>query len=131
MSTSTTPPPFIYSDVNLFYGLNGAGAIVYDMQAIENSIYHILNVLLHSRPFHRNYGSDIYTYLFDPVTPNTALKVKGATIIAIGKWEPRVKMIAAKTQFIVAPNGDGYEALLYYTVPALKVDNSQFIQIQK
>jgi phage baseplate assembly protein W len=72
---------------------------VYD---IEMSIKRILTTRLGERVMLPTYGSNLWKYLFEPLTPMNKDRIKSCVINSLALWEPRIQL----TQFGVFEKAD-------------------------
>jgi phage baseplate assembly protein W len=87
--------PFTYSDINPDLGQSPLGELVYDVDAINASIENILGTRVGERFFFPEFGSHLWSVLFDPMLPRTEMVIKAEILAAISRWEPRVTILAA------------------------------------
>ena len=76
-----------------------------------------MNLLLTNkgeRPFNYNYGSDIRSYLFEPLDFGTAQQIQSNIEYSISNWEPRIDIL----ELNVIPNFDdnGFDVELTYVI---------------
>jgi phage baseplate assembly protein W len=79
---------YMYSDLNVDLTTN----YVYDLVDIKQSINTLLSTRLGTRLFLSGYGTDIEKYLFEPCDRFTASAIMTEVVLAITRWEPRVKL---------------------------------------
>ena len=65
-----------------------------DASAIKQAIINLLLTNKGERLFNPNYGSDIRSYLFEPLDYGTATQIVGNIKHVIGKWEPNASLVA-------------------------------------
>lgn len=107
-----------YSDLNTKFNTSNAelNTIVYDLNAIKQNIERLLMTPKGSVPFNREYGSNLYSLLFEN-------NVDPADIIAflyadIEENEPRVELSPADIN-IYKTDRNSYEVNVTFTVPSL------------
>ena len=85
-----------------------------DASAIKQSIVNLLLTNKGEKLFNPDYGSDIRSYLFEPLDYATASQVKSNIRYTIGKWEPRigVRSIEATPNF----DDNGFDIHLEYEI---------------
>lgn len=85
-----------------------------DEQAIIRSVRYILLTNFYERPFHPEFGSDLSSQLFEPMTYATSLRVRDAIIECLNNFERRVRL----TNIEVNPNYDqnAYEVSLRFYI---------------
>jgi len=62
---------------------------------ITQSVADILTTPLGSMPWRRDYGSELYALLDQPLTAAVAALIRAATVTALQKWEPRLRITAS------------------------------------
>ena len=85
-----------------------------DASAIKQAIVNLLLTNKGERLFKPNYGSDIRSYLFEPLDYGTATQIIGNIKHVITKWEPRIEILNLKA----SPNYDdnGFDVEMVYQV---------------
>ena len=85
-----------------------------DASAIKQSIVNLLLTNKGERPFNPDYGSDIRSYLFEPLDYATAGQVSSSIQNTLTEFEPRITVISIDT----SPNYDqnGFEVELTYEI---------------
>ena len=85
-----------------------------DASAIKQAIVNLLLTNKGERLFNPNYGSDIRSYLFEPLDYGTATQIIGNIKHVITKWEPRIEILNLKA----SPNYDsnGFDVEMVYQV---------------
>lgn len=85
-----------------------------DEQAIIRSVRYILLTNFYERPFHPEFGSDLSSQLFEPMTYATSLRVRDSIIECLNNFERRVRL----TNIEVNPNYDqnAYEVSLRFYI---------------
>lgn len=84
MAGSTTP-------LAAFKGLNReSGGAAAGEAHLRQSIRDVLTTPLGSRIMRRDYGSRLLELMDQPLTPDLAAEVVGATAEALQRWEPRI-----------------------------------------
>lgn len=68
------------------------GKSIYDVGHLKFCIIDILTTPLGSRVMRRDYGSNLFNLIDQPMTPATVLAIYAAVIGALGKWEPRIQV---------------------------------------
>jgi len=74
-SLNTESGEIVYSDVNLDLGQASNYELLYNEDAIKRSILNIISTKKGSRPFRRDFGSNIMELLFDPLDNLTAQRL--------------------------------------------------------
>ena len=74
-------------------GLNSStGFSVDGMDHLRQSVRDILATPLGSRVMRRDYGSGLFDLIDQGMTPFTLALIYAATVDALGKWEPRLRV---------------------------------------
>lgn len=115
-----------YSDLNTKFNTSNAelNTIVYDLNAIKQNVERLLMTPKGSVPFNREYGSNLYSLLFEN-------NVDPADIIAflyadIEENEPRVELSPADIN-IYKTDRNSYEVNVTFSVPSLNNITSSVI----
>jgi len=85
-----------FSDINLLFTKSGATADItkkIDEEAVKASLRNLISTKNFERPFHPEIGCQIYSLLFENVTPIIYQTMRKTIFDAIEKFEPRVKVI--------------------------------------
>jgi phage baseplate assembly protein W len=82
----------VWVDVNSNLGEDTDPELVVDIAAINNSLLNLLSCPIGSRPFEREYGSELYSALFEPADSQAAAFLDMGIFQAIRRWEPRIQM---------------------------------------
>ena len=85
-----------------------------DASAIKQAIVNLLLTNKGERLFNPNYGSDIRSYLFEPLDFGTAQQIQSNIEYSISNWEPRIDIL----ELNVIPNFDdnGFDVEMTYSV---------------
>ena len=85
-----------------------------DASAIKQAIVNLLLTNKGERPFNYEYGSDIRSYLFEPLDYGTAQVIESSIQYAITNFEPRISI----TELEVIPNFDdnGFDVEMTYKI---------------
>ena len=85
-----------------------------DASAIKQAIVNLLLTNKGERLMNPDYGSDIRSYLFEPLDYGTASQITGNIRYTIDRWEPRISVIDLKA----SPNFDdnGFDVVMTYEV---------------
>ena len=115
-----------YSDLNTKFNTSNAElkSILYDLDAIRQNIERLLMTPKGSVPFNREYGTNLYSLLFEN-------NVEPADIIAflyadIEECEPRVELSPADI-YIYKTDRNSYEVNVTFRVPSLNNTTSSVI----
>lgn len=103
----------IYSDLDfrLRKDQDGKLKLVVDQNAVEQSIDAILLTPLGSRVFLREFGSRIHDLVFEPLTIETAIKIRNEVRRAINRWDPRLQLV--KVEASIDPEGSNFFIEIY------------------
>ena len=85
-----------------------------DASAIKQAIVNLLLTNKGERLMNPDYGSDIRSYLFEPLDYGTASQITGNIRYTIDRWEPRISIqdILAKPNF----DDNGFDVEMTYEV---------------
>lgn len=116
---------YTYSDVNLWAGSYTNSALVFDEKSVEQNIMLILMTPLRSAWFDPGIGSNILTYLFDPIDDLTALKMKREiTSVLPRNGETRVNFTSVEV--MANPDAGDYYLRIGYEAPGLDYKKFSF-----
>lgn len=74
-------------------GMNcNTGKAISDAEHIQQSIRDILTTPRGSRVMRRDYGSDLFELIDQPQTPALRLHIMAAIVMALTRWEPRIRI---------------------------------------
>jgi len=68
------------------------GKTIDGLAHLRQSITDILTTPVGSRVMRRDYGSDLFKLIDQPIHETTLLKLYAATVDALARWEPRIKI---------------------------------------
>ncbi|TRX75274.1 GPW/gp25 family protein [Pseudomonas mangiferae] len=68
------------------------GSALGDLDHLGQSVADILTTPINSRVMRRDYGSHLFELVDAPFNPYTALLAKAAAVMALNRWEPRLKL---------------------------------------
>lgn len=116
ISTSFSTPR-VYKDISLTFARNVVTSdvvTVSDADAIKRSLKLLLLSRTGETPFFPEFGSRIYTVLFEPIDPITTLLLQHEIEATVAAYEPRVRIL----QLSVTPSSDeqGYDVNFYFTI---------------
>ena len=106
-----------FTDVNITFKkhpVTGDVVVSKDASAIKQAIVNLLLTNKGEKLFDPEYGSDIRSYLFEPLDYATANQVQSNIRYTIAKWEPRIGVNAIEA----VPNYDdnGFDVYLEYEI---------------
>ena len=117
----------VWVDVNSNLGEDTDPELVVDIAAINNSLLNLLSCPIGSRPFEREYGSELYSALFEPADSQSSAFLTMGIFQAIRRWEPRIQMDLNRSSVTPTPEGDGFDVLIAYTIVRTNITaNYQF-----
>ena len=82
----------IYSDVNINLGTTSNYELVYNEQAVMNSLLNILRTHKGTRPFRRGFGGSLEEMLWDPLDDITAKRIRLHLQQNVLALEPRISV---------------------------------------
>ena len=68
------------------------GGYLDDIAHLKQSIIDILSTPIGSRVLNREYGSNLYKLIDEPVNQYLYQKIYAAVVEALDRWEPRIKV---------------------------------------
>ena len=89
-----------FKDININFKkhpVTGDLVVSKDASAIKQAILNLLLTNKGERPFKPDYGSDIRSYLFEPLDYGTAAQIDLSIKNTIAKFEPRIRVIDMQT----------------------------------
>ena len=113
----------LYSDINSLIGVIGNTVLMLNEDAVLNSVINIISTRKGERIFDPEFGSKIPDLLFEPIDAQTAHDIKISMILAIEKWEPRVKIHSGRTSVIPIPLEQYYQVTLAMFIVGIGFDN--------
>jgi len=107
---------FQYIDLRKNFSITPGDVVVYDLDAINESIMNILGTPRYSRMFNRGFGSYLDSALFELIDEDTADEILLSIVQVLSQWEPRVE-VNLKDSF-VKPDYDNnqYNVRIVYIV---------------
>jgi len=105
-----------YSDLNVAFGTPGASAIVQGDQCIKMAVQIFVTSMVgaRSRTFNPTWGCDLPKILQEPFGDVTANAIRATLVAALGRYEPRIEIMAPLTRVSPRPEIQAYEVLLVY-----------------
>lgn len=87
-------------------GMNAhTGAALSGVEHIQQSVADILTTPIGSRVMRRDYGSLLPELIDQPLNGPTALRAYAATVVALMRWEPRIRVQQVTRQVSVERPG--------------------------
>lgn len=90
-----------FSDLNLLFSSNPVTADVtkkINEEAIKASVRNLVQTKNYERPFHPEIGCQIYSMLFENLTPQTLSIIEQTVFDVINKFEPRVVVLSVEAE---------------------------------
>lgn len=85
-------------------GMNSTtGKRISDVDHIRQSIRDILTTPIGSRVMRRSYGSLLFKLIDQPTSIANTMRLMAATVMAVGRWEPRIVIDSVRTSMGNAP----------------------------
>ena len=106
----------LWVDVNTNYGQNIDPELVIDLKVINNSLFNIFTCPIGSRPFLREYGSDLVRALFEPADEELVRFLDLSLFQSVARWEPRIVADRTRTSIVKTPEGNGFDIDFYYNI---------------
>ena len=106
----------VFSDVNINLGQTSSYELLYNEDAVMGAILNILRTRKGTRPFRRNFGSNLLDYVFDPLDNATAMVMK-MSITRDLAMEPRV--VVESVEVIPNYDLDAFYVSIVGTLPRL------------
>ena len=89
-----------FKDININFKkhpVTGDLVVSKDASAIKQAIVNLLLTNRGERPFNPDYGSNIRSYLFEPLDYGTAAQIEQSIRSTLAKFEPRIEVIDIQT----------------------------------
>lgn len=97
-------------------GMDAAtGRSLADLDHIRQSIRDILTTRIGARVMRRDYGSIVPALIDQPANARNRLRLLAATVMAIVRWEPRVRITGVALSF-------GFDGRATVSMDAVRVD---------
>lgn len=121
-----------HSDLNPDFGRPGAPAILYGEDAVRKAVQIFLTSMVgsRSRTFNVLWGCDAPKLLQEPYGDITAQALKATVIASLGRFEPRIEVLAPLTKVIARTDSYAYEVLLVYRMSGIDHVRSYSFLIQ-
>ena len=120
------PSDILFSDIkqNLTpHPATGDLARNVNLDAIKASVRNLVLTEFYDRPFKPNIGSNVMSYLFEPISPVTEENIGDAITEVIENYEPRAELL--NVQVHAYPDDNGYSASIIFRA----VNNTQPTQM--
>lgn len=112
----------VYSDLRADYGeasIPGKQMVVPDEQAIRESVMNILTTGPNERFMRPDFYSEIYLWLFEPMSISIGTEILYSVKKTLLKWEPRVVLNLNRSSIVVNYEEYMYEMSLFLEIPSL------------
>ena len=89
-----------FKDININFKkhpVTGDLVVSRDASAIKQAIVNLLLTNKGERPFNPDYGSNIRSYLFEPLDYGTAAQVEMSITGTLSEFEPRINVLSIET----------------------------------
>lgn len=104
-----------YADVNSYVGVNIKPVVLFDDDAVINSIVNVLLCPRRTRKFRPGYGSSLSYYLHRPVTSSNAVAIRDVLVMEINRWVPFVSLRTTDIKVTPLKGGYGYNLSISFT----------------
>ena len=98
---------------------SSSGRAITEMAHIRQSVRDILSTPVGTRVMRRDYGSEIFELIDGPLNGVTRMRLMTATVMALLRWEPRIKVTALSVDSI------GMDGSLVITITAQRTDDGR------
>ena len=85
-----------------------------DIEAVKNSVKHLVLTNFHERPFHPEIGSNLTALLFEPADQFTGIAMREEILRVLKDYEPRVTGV--KVQILDDADANRYHIQIGFTV---------------
>jgi phage baseplate assembly protein W len=133
MATKPNFDTAIWIDANTQVGLNTLPDRITDASAIINSsLFNLFNCVpgQRARIFQPDYGSKWMSFLQEPITDITAMKMQIYMVDSIKQWEPRIELNLDKCRIDANTNIPGYEVRIFFRMPNMSYDQQIQFKVQ-
>lgn len=106
-----------FSDIDMGFLPNPVSKDIsrkYDENAIKQSIKNLIMTKNFERPFRSDVGSQIYSLLFEPITPILKATMKRTIVNTITTYEPRVNLLDVTV--LLSPDNNGVYVTIVFTI---------------
>lgn len=108
-----------FYDINPFYDVKSNSSLsVSGVQSIKTAISYLItsHIGSRSRTFNTDWGSDLITFINEPMDSTTALVIRSSIVNALDKWEPRVTVNASDIEVTPYTSINGYKVRITFKV---------------
>lgn len=106
-----------FSDIDMAFLPNPVSKDIYkkyDENAIKQSIKNLILTKNFERPFRSDVGSQIYSLLFEPITPVIKATIKKTITNTILSYEPRVNLL--NVEVLLTPDNNGVYVTIVFSI---------------
>lgn len=100
--------------------------LVYDIDAVFQSIVNILSTPMGTRFFLPEFGSALEDFLFEPLDDVTGLAILTEVTGAINRWDPRVLVDYGKSHVDPDYDNNRFNVTLLFRIDGLEQKNFEF-----
>jgi phage baseplate assembly protein W len=122
----------IYSDIDFTFTkvpVTSDVAVSYNTQAVIRSVRNILQTNMYEKHFLPNFGSNLESLLFEPISPLMETAIQNEIANTIKNYEPRVNLQSVKVQG--KPELNLYTATITFFIQNSTISNTVTIQLQR
>lgn len=94
----------------------------YDYDAIRNSIYNLFTTSPGQKLLDPQFGLDFRKYLFENLTKEMALSLRGDIYAKIRKYEPRI--VLTDVSITIYEDENEMDVDIYFNIPALNINDA-------
>lgn len=109
----------IFVDVNTRFGLNTKSELLTNTDAINNEIANVLSIHVGEYWWEPTFGTNLASYLHEPVDQITAAKIRAEVINIIPFWIPYIEL-TGNTSVIPDEEDAGFNLYVEYFVKPLE-----------
>jgi hypothetical protein len=120
----------VYTDVDFAFRANpvtGDVSLKKDVEAVKQSVLNILKTRRGEKPFSPNFGSGIYSFLFEPIDSVTKAMIEEDIIFSLRNYEPRVKILSIVVDDLEDQNAINIRLDLEIISPVVTTTTIEFI----
>ena len=111
-------------DVNSLVSINSKGDLISDVDAINNSLYNLLNCPIGTRLMRPDYGTRLSQLIYEPCDAQTAQTIEMSILQSIEQWEPRIQINPRSSRVTTLPGGNGFKIVIDYYIPSSRTSST-------
>lgn len=119
----------VICDINSDYKRNSSSELLYSTSAINNEIANVLGINLNEYWWLPSFGSNLLSYVHDPLDETTAYKIYIEVVTKIPYWIPYITL-TPKTEVTVDYNNNAFNIIVEYTIASTNII-AQFVAVLK